>query len=86
MADLIVHTAQGAWIVDHKSDAIDEPVLRFMKYELQLQAYREALAATGVRVAGVAVHWIRRGQVVMRRIAAPALGSDPLGHTRSTSL
>jgi ATP-dependent exoDNAse (exonuclease V) beta subunit len=66
MADLIVHTAEGAWIIDHKSDAIEDPVLGFMKYELQLQAYREALAASGVTVAGVAVHWVRRGEVVMK--------------------
>jgi hypothetical protein len=86
LADLIVHTAQGAWVVDHKSDSIEDPVLGFMRYEGQLQAYRDAVEATGIRVAGVAVHWIRRGQVVMRRIAAPDRGSDPLGHARSTSL
>jgi hypothetical protein len=67
MADLIVHTAQGAWIVDHKSDAIDDPVQGFLKYEGQLQAYAEAVAAAGMPVAGVAVHWIRRGEVVLRR-------------------
>lgn len=66
MADLIVHTADGAWIVDHKSDAIEDPVQAFLKYELQLQAYADAIAATGTRVAGVAVHWIRRGEVVVR--------------------
>jgi ATP-dependent exoDNAse (exonuclease V) beta subunit len=68
MADLIVHTAQGAWIVDHKSDAIEDPVLAFMKYEAQLQAYADAIAATGTPVAGVAVHWVRGGEVVMKRL------------------
>jgi ATP-dependent exoDNAse (exonuclease V) beta subunit len=68
MADLIVHTAEGAWIVDHKSDQIEDPVQAFLKYEFQLEAYREALAATGTHVAGVAVHWIRRGDVVMKSV------------------
>ena len=67
MADLIVHTAQGAWIVDHKSDAIEDPVQAFVKYEGQLRAYADAVAATGTTVAGVAVHWVRSGEVVMRR-------------------
>ena len=61
MADLIVHTADGAWIVDHKSDAIEDPVQAFLKYEVQLQAYADAIAATGTPVAGVAVHWVQEG-------------------------
>ena len=52
MADLIVHTAEGAWIVDHKSDAIEDPVQAFLKYELQLQAYADAIAATGTTCRG----------------------------------
>ena len=68
MADLIVHTAEGAWIVDHKSDVVEDPVRAFLKYELQLQAYADAIAATGTKVAGVAVHWVRRGEVVLRRV------------------
>ena len=70
MADLIVHTAEGAWIIDHKSDQIDDPVQAFLKYESQLQAYADAIAATGTTVAGVAVHWVRRGEVVMKTIGA----------------
>ena len=70
MADLIVHTADGAWIVDHKSDAIEDPVQAFLKYELQLQAYADAVAATGTPVAGVAVHWVRTGEVAMRKALA----------------
>jgi ATP-dependent helicase/nuclease subunit A len=66
LADLIVHTAQGAWIIDHKSDQVKDPVAAFLKYAPQLEAYRDALEAAGTRVAGVAVHWIRRGEVVMR--------------------
>ena len=42
-------------------------MLAFMKYEAQLQAYADAIAATGTPVAGVAVHWVRGGEVVMQR-------------------
>ena len=68
LADLIVHTAQGAWIIDHKSDQVEDPVEAFLKYAPQLEAYREAVEAAGTKVAGVAVHWIRRGEVVVQRI------------------
>jgi ATP-dependent exoDNAse (exonuclease V) beta subunit len=68
MADLIVHTAQGAWIVDHKSDVVEDPVAAFAKYEPQLSAYRQALEAARTRVAGTAINWIRRGEVVMQRV------------------
>jgi ATP-dependent exoDNAse (exonuclease V) beta subunit len=74
MADLVVHTAEGAWIVDHKSDQIDDAVQASAKYEGQLQAYAEALEASGVKVAGVAVNWIRRGEVAIRRTLHPLSG------------
>jgi ATP-dependent exoDNAse (exonuclease V) beta subunit len=67
-ADLIVHTAQDAWIVDHKSDVVEDPVAAFAKYAGQLEAYRQALEATGTRVAGTAINWIRRGEVVLQRV------------------
>lgn len=70
-ADLIVHAKDGAWIIDHKSDVMEDPVAAFLKYERQLQAYADAIAATGTKVAGVAVHWIRRGEVVMKRHLDP---------------
>jgi ATP-dependent exoDNAse (exonuclease V) beta subunit len=66
-ADVLVHTRQGAWIVDHKSDWIDDPVQGFAKYQPQLQAYAEAVEAAGTEVAGVAVNWVRRGEVVMKQ-------------------
>jgi ATP-dependent exoDNAse (exonuclease V) beta subunit len=73
-ADLIVITPEGAWIIDHKSDPIEDPAQAFLMYEQQLEAYRSALTATGVRVLGTAVHWIRRGEIVVKRcnpISAP---------------
>jgi hypothetical protein len=68
MAYLMVHTANGVWIVDHKSDAVEDPVAAFAKYEPQLAAYRQALEAQGVCVAGVGVNWVRRGEVVVKRL------------------
>jgi ATP-dependent exoDNAse (exonuclease V) beta subunit len=67
-ADLIVQTTEGAWIIDHKSDPIDDPVQSYLAYEPQLAAYAAALAATGNQVAGTAIHWIRRGEVVLQRL------------------
>ncbi|TAK53801.1 MAG: hypothetical protein EPO25_09475 [Gammaproteobacteria bacterium] len=55
----------GTWIIDHKSDVVNDLVAAFTLYRTQLATYAEALAATGRVVAGVALHWIRRGQVVV---------------------
>ena len=52
LADLIVHTAEGAWIIDHKSDQVEDPVEAFLKYAPQLEAYREAVEAAGPRWPG----------------------------------
>jgi hypothetical protein len=60
-----VETAEGAWIIDHKSDVVEDPVAAFLKYEGQLRAYAEAVAAAGTPVAAVAVSWVRRGEVVV---------------------
>jgi ATP-dependent exoDNAse (exonuclease V) beta subunit len=70
-ADLIVHAKDGAWIIDHKSDAIEDPVGSFTKYLGQLEAYRAALEAQGVHVAGVGVNWVRRGEVTAKRLDNP---------------
>jgi ATP-dependent exoDNAse (exonuclease V) beta subunit len=67
-ADLIVQTTAGAWIIDHKSDPIDDPLPSYLTYEPQLAAYASALAASGNKVAGTAIHWIRRGEVVLQRL------------------
>lgn len=67
-ADLIVQTADGVWIIDHKSDRTDDPVAGFAAYQPQLQAYAEALAGEGSDVQGIAIHWIRRGEVVLQAL------------------
>jgi ATP-dependent exoDNAse (exonuclease V) beta subunit len=78
-ADLIVKTPEGAWIIDHKSDPIDDPLPSYFIYERQLAAYAAALAASGNQVAGTAIHWIRRGEVVMQRLSE----TIPTGTARS---
>lgn len=65
-ADLIVHTAEGAWVLDHKSDRTDDSQEGFRTYLPQLQAYERALAAAGENVLGVGIHWIRRGELTWR--------------------
>jgi hypothetical protein len=60
--------------VDHKSDAIEDPVQGFLKYAPQLEAYAQAVEEAGTPVAGVAVHWIRRGEVATRPTRHPLSG------------
>lgn len=62
-ADLIVRTAEGVWIIDHKSDQVEDPAQVFAVYAPQLAAYATALEAEGQRVLGVAINWLRRGVV-----------------------
>ena len=62
-ADLIVRTAMGAWVLDHKSDRVESAVEAFRGYQAQLEAYRNALVSEGETVLGVGINWIRRGEV-----------------------
>lgn len=65
-ADLIVQTSAGVWVVDHKSDRVEDPRRAFIAYQPQLQAYAQALATETRPVAGIAIHWIRRGELVLK--------------------
>ena len=65
-ADLIVRTTEGVWVLDHKSDRVEDIEERFLEYLPQLQAYERALQAAGDQVLGVGIHWIRRGEVTWR--------------------
>jgi ATP-dependent exoDNAse (exonuclease V) beta subunit len=69
--DLVVETADGVWILDHKSDAIEDPLAGFGRYEQQLAAYRLALAAGGATIAGIGIHWAGRGEVTLRAAQRP---------------
>lgn len=61
--DLAVETAAGWWIIDHKTDRINDGATAFAQYRGQLLAYREALLRRGDTVLGVGIHWVRRGEV-----------------------
>ena len=65
-ADLVVQTGGGAWIIDHKSDQVDDPEEAFKGYRSQLDSYAKLLAANGVNVLGTGINWIRRGEVVLQ--------------------
>ena len=62
-ADLIAHAASGVWVIDHKSDNIDDPAEAFQRYSNQLDAYATALTAQDMHVLGVGINWIRLGVV-----------------------
>ncbi len=62
-ADLIVRTVEGLWIIDHKSDQVEDPAQTFAVYAPQLASYAAALEADGQKVLGVAINWLRRGSV-----------------------
>lgn len=64
-ADLIAHAATGVWVIDHKSDNIDDPGEGFLRYSNQLNAYAKVLAAQGNHVLGVGINWIRLGVVTL---------------------
>jgi ATP-dependent helicase/nuclease subunit A len=67
-ADLIVETSEGLWVIDHKSDQIDDPEAAFINYKPQLQSYANALTNAGKQVLGTGINWIRRGEVVLSRV------------------
>jgi ATP-dependent exoDNAse (exonuclease V) beta subunit len=64
-ADLIACTATGVWVIDHKSDNIEDPAEAFQRYRNQLTAYAAALAAQDMHVLGVGINWIRLGVVTL---------------------
>ncbi len=63
--DLLVETESGFWIIDHKSDQVDDMDLRFAQYLPQLTCYSEALIAarSDKPVLGVGINWISNGVV-----------------------
>ena len=67
-ADLIVETAEGLWVIDHKSDQVDDPALAFEGYRAQLESYAVALSKEGNTVLGIAINWTGCGEVVMQRL------------------
>jgi ATP-dependent exoDNAse (exonuclease V) beta subunit len=66
-ADLIVETLDGLWVIDHKSDQVDDPMAAFINYKPQLESYSDSLTNAGKQVLGTGINWIRRGEVVLSR-------------------
>jgi ATP-dependent helicase/nuclease subunit A len=66
-ADLVVETPDGVWVIDHKSDQVVDPLVSFLGYLPQLDAYAQALEKQGRVVQGVAINWMRRGEVTLQR-------------------
>lgn len=69
-ADLVLETEGGVWIIDHKSDQVDEPEQAFNSYRPQLESYAALLRSMGHNVLGMGINWIRRGEVVCERLGA----------------
>lgn len=66
-ADLVLETDVGVWIIDHKSDQVDEPELAFISYRPQLESYAKLLRSMGHNVLGTGINWIQRGEMVLSR-------------------
>ncbi|MEH6502076.1 MAG: UvrD-helicase domain-containing protein [Pseudoalteromonas distincta] len=67
LIDVVLETEDGCWVIDHKSDQIEDSLAAFNGYQAQLAAYKDALEKSGKRVLGTAIHWIRNGELVMQR-------------------
>lgn len=67
--DLLVETAEGYWILDHKSDVVDDEAARFSLYRPQLACYENVVrqAFPEKPVLGIGIHWIARGAVSLFR-------------------
>jgi len=63
--DLLVETAEGFWIVDHKSDQSDDLAGLFAFYRPQLQCYGDAVRSLlpGKEQLGIVVNWVSHGKV-----------------------
>jgi ATP-dependent exoDNAse (exonuclease V) beta subunit len=69
--DLLVETDDGYWIIDHKSDAVEDGRASFASYWPQLSAYADAVSnvSGGRPVLGVGINWIRRGEIVLSPVS-----------------
>ena len=70
VVDLLVETADGYWIIDHKSDRPEDISLRFREYLPQLLCYAGVVGSlpAGRPVLGVAVHWIMLGEATLLKL------------------
>jgi len=63
IADMIVRTEEGVWVIDHKSDKVDDVVNAFNGYQEQLNSYKYLLESAGEKVLGVGINWIKEGVI-----------------------
>lgn len=70
VVDLIVETARGIWIFDHKTDTSDDIDMNFGNYARQLEAYKESIenAMKGKKVLGVGINWVKNGKVTLSQL------------------
>lgn len=60
--DLLVETDEGYWIIDHKSDGINDFQEQFIHHYPQLEAYAE-FTNLDKPLLGVGINWVRYGKV-----------------------
>jgi len=60
--DLLVETDDGYWIIDHKSDRVDDFEERFVHHYPQLEAYVKC-TKLDKPLLGVGINWIRYGKM-----------------------
>jgi ATP-dependent exoDNAse (exonuclease V) beta subunit len=64
-ADMIIETADALWVIDHKSDIVEDKHERFIYYLPQLECYSEAISKSrqDKPVKGIAINWVSYGIV-----------------------
>ncbi len=64
--DLLLETEEGYWIVDHKSDRIDNVEEAMTHHLPQLKTYQDILNGYNNKpVLGLAINWVRNGQLTI---------------------
>ena len=68
--DLVVETAKGLWIIDHKTDTSEDLEMQFGNYARQLEVYKEAIekAVPDKKVLGVGINWVKYGKVMIMQV------------------
>ncbi|HNS91273.1 MAG TPA: PD-(D/E)XK nuclease family protein, partial [Deltaproteobacteria bacterium] len=67
IADMVVETDKGFWIVDHKSDQAEDLQALFSFYLPQLRCYADIVGKAHPEkpVCGVAINWISHGELMI---------------------
>ena len=62
-ADLVLEMDNGVWIINHKSDQVDDPEMAFNNNRPQMEFYSKLLNSMGYNVLGLGINWFRRSEV-----------------------